>query len=193
MKKVFSDTGRLTFMGVMLAMTIIFVMATVIPSFTVSVAVAMFLPTILTGIVLGPAAGGIMGLLAGTATLLRALLLPLSPFDYFFIHPLVSIFPRIFIGIASYYAFTLMKKGFKTNDTISSSIAAAAGMLTNTLLVIGMLYVVYGQKMVEAMGGMSFVAALGAIFMSNGLIEVISAMIIIPVIYRVYVRYTKMK
>jgi uncharacterized membrane protein len=190
-KEKFSSTGRLTFMAIMLAMTIVFVMATVIPNFAVSMAVAMFLPTILTGIVLGAKEGMVMGALAGALTLFRALFLPLSPFDYFFINPLVSVFPRIFIGVAATVAFYLFNVKLKVPEIISASISGAFAMFTNTVLVVTMLYVVHGQNMIDAMGGMGLVTALGVLFASNGLIEMISAALIVPILYRVFIQYSR--
>ncbi|MFZ7131002.1 MAG: ECF transporter S component [Eubacteriales bacterium] len=192
MKTILKDTSKLTFMGVMLALTILFVVATVIPNLAISIAVVIFLPTILTGIVLGPVSGGFIGFCAGLATLLRALLLPMSPFDVFFINPLVSILPRIFIGIVAYYSFILVQKVIH-NNIISSSIAGGVGMITNTFLVVGMLYIVFGQTMVDAMEGMAFLSALGFLFTTNGVIEMITAIIIVPVVYGAYLRYSKMR
>lgn len=192
MERVMNKTNRLTFMGIMLALTIVFVLATTLPNFAVSIAVVIFLPTVLTGIVYGPVSGAIMGACAGMATLLRALLLPLSPFDYFFINPMVSVLPRIFIGVAAYYAFVLLHKRFKANAVISSAFAAGIGAITNTLLVVGALYIVNGQTMVEAMG-MGFAAALFTLFTTNGVVEIGAAVIIMPIIYGAYSRYLKMK
>ena len=191
MNNIFKDTSKLTFMGVMLALTIIFVMITAMPNITFSMAVVMFIPTILTGIILGPAAGGIMGFFAGMSTLLRALLLPVSPTDVFFINPLVSVIPRVLVGIAAYYVFILVSKITKQN-TIASSFAGAISMFINTIGVIGMLYIVFGQTMVDTMGS-GFVAALGAIFLSNGIIEMTVALIVVPIVYSAYTRYLKMR
>ncbi|MBF7096914.1 ECF transporter S component [Alkalibacter mobilis] len=189
-KNDFNKTGRLTFMAVMLAMTIVFVMVTAIPNFSISMAVAMFLPTLLTAMVLGVKDGMIMGALAGIVTMARAYFMPLSPFDYFFMNPLVSVLPRMFIGMSAGLVFVLFKEKIKLGATVSAAVAGAAGMLTNTVLVIGMLFLVNGQKMVDAMGA-GFFTVLGTLFLSNGLIEMITAAILMPIIYNVYVKYKK--
>ena len=100
-----TKTGKLTFLGVMLALTIVFVAMTAIPTTSASMALLIFLPTIITSIIHGPKSGAVMGFMAGLATLLRALLAPASPLDYLFLNPLVAILPRIFIGIVPYYVF----------------------------------------------------------------------------------------
>ena len=133
-----------------------------------------------------------MGLCAGTASLLRALLMPNSPLDPFFINPLVSVIPRICIGLVAAFVFALLHRKLKVNRIVSSSIAAGFGMFTNTLLVIGSLYLLYGQGVTGILGA-GFVVALGAIFLSNGLLELTVAAIIIPIIYSAYSRYNKIK
>ena len=108
------QTGKLTFMGVMLALTVVFVALTAIPTTSASMALFIFLPTIVTSIVHGPKSGAVMGFLAGTVTLLRALLAPASPLDYLFINPLVSVLPRIFIGVVPYFIYVVIKKIIKS-------------------------------------------------------------------------------
>lgn len=143
-----TKTGKLTFMGVMLALTIVFVALTAIPTASASMALLIFLPTIMTSIIHGPKSGALMGAIAGFVTLLRALLAPASPLDYLFLNPLVAIFPRIFIGVVPYCVFKLFKRLIKS-DTVSLLIAGASGALTNTALVILMLYVVYSDEIVR--------------------------------------------
>jgi len=187
----FTKTNKLTIMAVMFALTVVFVLVTAIPNFAVSIAVAIFLPTIFTGILLGPGAGAAMGGLAGLATMLRAIFMPLSPFDFFFRNPLVSILPRILIGLAAYMVFRLIAKDSDQSKIVASGFAGAIGMLTNTIFVVGMLYVVYGQTMVEAMGGLGFVSALGVLFTSNGIVEMVVAAVVTPILMRAYLSYRK--
>mgnify|MGYP000985128310 CR=1 FL=1 len=85
-----------------------------------------------------------------------------------------------------------LHRKLKVNRIVSSSIAAGFGMFTNTLLVIGSLYLLYGQGVTGILGA-GFVVALGAIFLSNGLLELAVAAIIIPIIYSAYSRYNKIK
>lgn len=88
-----------------------------------------------------------MGGLAGTTTLLRALFAPASPLDYLFLNPLVSILPRIFIGVVPYYVNTLFQKIIRSK-TVSLFLAGVSGALTNTGLVILMLYLIYSERVV---------------------------------------------
>ncbi|MGD9569253.1 MAG: ECF transporter S component [Sedimentibacter sp.] len=144
----FTKTSKLTFLGVMLSLTIVFVALTAIPTTSASMALLIFLPTIITSIIHGPKTGALMGFLAGLVTLLRALLAPASPLDYLFLNPLVAILPRIFIGVVPYYIYNLFKKLIKSKST-ALLIAGVSGALTNTMLVILMLYVVYSDEIVK--------------------------------------------
>ncbi|WP_326908088.1 ECF transporter S component [Sedimentibacter sp. MB31-C6] len=141
-------TRKLTFLGVMLSLTIVFVALTAIPTTSASMALLIFLPTIITSIIYGPKLGALMGALSGTATLFRALLAPASPLDYLFLNPLVAILPRIFIGIVPYYVYIFLRKIIKSKS-INLIIAGISGALTNTGLVILMLYIVYSDEIVN--------------------------------------------
>jgi len=141
------NTSKLTFSGVMLSLTIVFVALTALPTMSASMALLIFIPTIVTSIIQGPKSGAIIGFFAGTVTLLRALLAPASPLDYLFINPLVAILPRIFIGIVPYYVYVGFKKIFKS-ESASLLLAGISGALVNTGLVILALYLVYYEKIV---------------------------------------------
>jgi uncharacterized membrane protein len=143
-----TKTSKLTFLGVMLALTIVFVALTALPTTSASMALLIFLPTIITSIIHGPKLGALMGFLAGFVTLIRALVAPSSPLDYLFLNPLVAILPRIFIGVVPYFVFKLLNKLIKSNS-VSLLIAGVSGALTNTTLVILMLYVVYSKEIVK--------------------------------------------
>ncbi|MGI6588160.1 MAG: ECF transporter S component [Peptococcia bacterium] len=89
-------------------------------------ATILHVPVILAGILEGPVVGALVGLIFGiysfsTATALSA-------------DPLVSILPRLFIGVVSYYVYKLGGK----NLYLSSVLAAIAGTITNTVGFLGM-------------------------------------------------------
>jgi uncharacterized membrane protein len=141
----------------------------------------MFIPTFATAIIYGPKEGMLMGFFAGVATMLRALIAPMSPFDFFFINPLVSVLPRTFIGLFAYYGYTLIKKVFK-NDKIAISLGGAIGAASNTALVMTMLYFVYASEIVD-MAGASFKAFLFSVITTSAVIEAIAgAVLTLPVV-----------
>lgn len=188
--KTLRDTRKLTILGLMLALTMILDLTPLgaIPMGTV-VATIAHLPTILVGIILGPVAGLIMGLAFGIVSLLHALIRPASPFSLLFINPLVSILPRMMIGVASYYAYAGTKaliKGGKANP-VAIGIGAAVGSLTNTVLVLSVLVVLYGARIKELLfelAGLDTSAmawALGAAG-TNGVLEAaVSVILLIPI------------
>jgi len=184
-----NKTSKLTFLGVMLALTIVFVMITAIPGPTATIAFLMFIPTIVTSIIHGPKLGALMGFLAGLTTLIRAYVAPLTPFDFFFQNPLVAILPRIFIGITPYFVYEGIKRIFKFNgsENISAVIAGAVGAITNTVLVVIALYFVYGEKIVGDYGLQnSIIAFMVAIAGVNGLIEAATAAILTTPVVHIY-------
>ncbi len=121
-------------------------------------ATIMHIPVILGGVLEGPAVGLITGVIFGLFSFLQ----PGAPF---FADPLVSIFPRLFIGLVSFAAYFVFNKigiffkpsitrqlekagsGFKhtlfvvldkINAVMPCILAGALGSATNTVLVLGM-------------------------------------------------------
>ena len=120
----------------------------------------------------GGKVGFFMGFAFGLLSLISAIAIPqlLSPVFY---NPMVSIVPRIFIGITTYFSYIGLRKGFRRvfknkdkkvatriNILLSSSISSAVGTITNTALVIAMI--------LSALVGVNFV------------IEIAIAMILTP-------------
>lgn len=91
-------------------------------------ATIMHIPVILGGVLEGPVVGLITGVIFGLFSFLQ----PGAPF---FADPLVSIFPRLFIGIVSYLVYYSTKR---INTILACVLAGAFGSATNTILVLGM-------------------------------------------------------
>jgi len=78
-------------------------------------ATIMHIPVIIGAIVEGPIVGMLVGLIFGVFSMIRAITAPtvISPVFY---NPLVSILPRVLVGLTAYYSFVLFKKlGRKTS------------------------------------------------------------------------------
>lgn len=149
-----TKTRKLTFMAAMLALTIFLDLSPLgaIPVGAVSATIVQ-MPTILTGILYGPLYGMIMGLLMGITSLLHALTRPVTPLDPLFINPLVSVLPRMLIGLFAGLAFLLLVKLFKNKMRfIAATVAGAVGALTNTVFVLGALYFIYAEKIILDIG-----------------------------------------
>jgi uncharacterized membrane protein len=91
-------------------------------------ATIMHIPVILGGVLEGPVVGLITGAIFGLFSFLQ----PGAPF---FADPLVSIFPRLFIGVVSYLVYYSTRK---INIVVACILAGAIGSATNTVLVLGM-------------------------------------------------------
>lgn len=203
-------------------------------------ATIMHIPVIIGAIVEGPVVGALVGLIFGIFSIISAITSP-TPVSFVFYNPLVSVLPRILIGIASYYSYALFKKlgrrlstgmlalmwlttlvylisvliseagaytggtgqlfrlimagvlvaavlviGYlsyrRINDhSVEVVVSAAVGTLTNTIGVLGMIYILYARQFVENLGG--DVSTAGSVIMgigtANGVPEIIVAMLIV--------------
>lgn len=96
----------------------------------------MHLPVILGAVLEGPWVGTIIGLLFGVFSLLQATIAPGGQGDLFFRDPLVSIVPRLFIGVVAWAVYASVRR---LDEITALGAAAVAGALTNSILVLGML------------------------------------------------------
>ncbi len=168
-------------------------------------ATTMHIPVIIAAIVEGPLVGALVGLIFGLSSLANAFIRP-TPISFVFYNPLISILPRVLIGITSYYAYNGVKKSSSKNSkTIAKiiwllvslalvyvlykdiktgasplnitivvilllisiglfiysrksaaldfpvAIGAFVGSMTNTILVLGGIYLIYAEKYVSAL------------------------------------------
>jgi uncharacterized membrane protein len=91
-------------------------------------ATIMHIPAILGGVLEGPVVGLITGAIFGIFSFLQ----PGAPF---FADPLVSILPRLFIGVVAYLIYHAFKR---INTVLACALAGIFGSVTNTVLVLGM-------------------------------------------------------
>lgn len=155
-----------------------------IPPFSIT---TMHIPVIIAAVLEGPIIGGFVGLIFGLSSMYSAATIFAGwPTAFPFLNPLVSILPRILIGIVAYYAYVLLKKLIKSKS-ISIVMAAICGTLTNTIGVLGMIYILYAKRYVEAMGASTVGKSLLAVIFSgaflNAIAEVTAASLIsVPVV-----------
>ena len=112
-------------------------------------ATIMHIPVIIGAIVEGPAVGMTVGLIFGLTSLIRNLTMPTIT-SFAFINPLVSVLPRVLIGLVAYYVYQITIKITK-NSFISGWITGFIGSLVNTIGVLGMIYVLYGARYAQAL------------------------------------------
>lgn len=149
MKKV--DVRKMAIIGVLAAISIMLSMTPLgfIPIGPTN-ATIMHIPVIIGAILEGPVVGIVVGFIFGAASLIRNLTMPTIT-SFAFINPLVSILPRVLIGVVAYYVYKLTMKISK-NAFVSGWITGVIGSLVNTIGVLGMIYILYGARYVEALG-----------------------------------------
>lgn len=67
-------------------------------------ATIMHIPVIIGAIVEGPIVGAFVGLIFGLSSIYQAITTP-TPVSFVFLNPLVSVLPRVLIGITTYYTY----------------------------------------------------------------------------------------
>ncbi len=125
----------------------------------------MHVPAIIGGVLEGPLVGAIVGGIFGFTSLVRAATSPQGPVDLFFVNPLVSVLPRILVGLAAWAVYSLFRGKFRL---AGAAAAGLAGSVTNSVLVLGSL-VLY--KAIPA-------AVAGSIFVANSLVEAVLAAVL---------------
>ncbi|MEG1285025.1 MAG: ECF transporter S component [Romboutsia sp.] len=142
----------------------------------------MYIPVVIGAIIEGPVVGAILGFVFGATSLFRALTIP-TVTSFPFINPLVSILPRVMIGIVVYYVYQLAMKITK-NIYVSGLITGAVGAMTNTIGVLGMLYVLYGERYAMAMGESASAAktVILTIAAANGIPEALGGAIVVAAV-----------
>lgn len=199
-------------------------------------ATIMHIPVIIGSIVEGPIVGALVGLIFGLFSIYQAITAP-TPVSFVFLNPLVSVLPRVLIGITSYYTYKALSNlgqkntfrllnviwvaitaylayGIYQNIVVFTSIwpvlinilllvmvymmiyftarklkskaldviiATVVGTMTNTVGVLTMIYLLFGERFVEAIGQSKEFAlkAIVAIGITNGIPESIIAIIIV--------------
>ncbi|MEI7770964.1 MAG: ECF transporter S component [Chloroflexales bacterium] len=89
-------------------------------------ATILHVPVIIGAVLEGPVVGSLVGLIFGIFSLIQG-----GPL---FANPLISVVPRILIGITSWLAYRSLQK---VNVDVAAAVAGIVGTLTNTILVVG--------------------------------------------------------
>ncbi|MGM0213366.1 hypothetical protein IGI42_000901 [Enterococcus sp. AZ109] len=154
-------------------------------------ATTMHIPVIIASIVLGPKIGAGLGGIFGIISLARStvIITPMSfVFSPFIANPLtgqgdwraiiVAIIPRILIGVIPYFVFVGVQRLFKSKTLpVSLFIAGLAGSMTNTVLVMNLIYLFFRDSyatVTQVAADAVYGVILGIIF-GSGLVEAIVA------------------
>lgn len=154
-------------------------------------ATTLHIPVIIAGIVFGLKAGMFTGSVFGLLSILNATMNPtitsfvFSPFIEIggmhgnFSSILIAMVPRILLGIVAATVYQSLKKK-QMNPSICITCAAICATLTNTVLVLGGIYIFFGQGYAAAINVsyQTLMAVLAGIITTNGIMEIILACIL---------------
>lgn len=154
-------------------------------------ATTVHIPVIIGSILLGYKSGAFLGAVFGATSLINNTMTPaitsfcFSPFvevsEGMGGSPLaliVCFVPRILCGVVPYFVYKALKE--KCGQKLSCLLGGIAGSLTNTVLVMGMIYLFFGQSYASARG-IAYDAVIGVIMSVvaiNGTVEAIIAAIL---------------
>ncbi|MBO5065547.1 MAG: ECF transporter S component [Clostridia bacterium] len=133
---------------------------------------------ILGAVILGPKYGAILGGVWGLTCVMRAFQFGIIPFQ----NPLVSLVPRLIVGLVAGLVFYGLSKT-KCPKPIALIISAFTGTLTNTVLVLGSLKIFGGFETLFGEAAKTLEVIIGTLISTNGLIELVAALVLVPSIY----------
>jgi len=156
------------------------------------VATLSSIPVIVTTVILGTKPGMLMGFFFGLFSFIVWTFMPPNPVLAFVFTPFYSFgdfkgsvwslvicfIPRILIGAVTGVCITSLSKLMGTNKSkarigVICTISGVLGSLTNTILVLGGIYIFFGQDYATA-NGLSYellLGAIGTVILTNGLLE----------------------
>ena len=187
------NVRKMTVIGVLSAISIMMSMIPFIGYIPIGPmkATIMHVPVIIGAIIEGPLVGAIIGLIFGLTSLWNAITQPvlLSPL---FINPLVSVLPRILIGIIAYYVYQGVYKLTK-KVYASGFVAGLVGSLANTAGVLGMIYILYADKYLALLDqqGASAGKLLFGVVVTSGIPEALVAALIVSAVSVALIRKGK--
>lgn len=144
----------------------------------------LHIPVIVGAVLLGPLSGGILGGAFGVFSLIRASFGATSPIDMAFSPFLsgapvqsiiLSIVPRILLGLIAAWLFILFKKLTK-NEVVSILLTAILATASHTVMVLGLLWLLFNSIALE--GGVTLTVVFGTVITLNGLLEMAAAAVL---------------
>lgn len=144
-------------------------------------ATIMHIPVVIGAVLEGPVVGMVIGLMFGLFSIFQNMTTP-NILSFALLNPLVSVVPRVLVGLTAYYAYRLAAA---RNQAVGIGLGAAVGALTNTVGVLGMIYVLYAAEFAAArnIDPATVFKVIGGIALMNGIPEaIVSVIITVPVV-----------
>ncbi|HJF53525.1 MAG TPA: ECF transporter S component [Limosilactobacillus coleohominis] len=145
-------------------------------------------------VLFGPLDGAVVGGAWGVLTWIRAFVYPSSPLaPLIFTNPLIAVLPRIMVGIVAGYVFKIVRP---RSGRIATSLSGALASLTNSMLVLGGIYLFANTPAVAAgyhVHQSGLINALAIILGTNGVVELIITAVVTPLIALPLLRHLQRK
>ncbi len=160
-------------------------------------ATTLHIPVIIASIVLGAKTGATIGLVFGLSSLIMNTIQPtitsfvFSPFlSGSLLSALIAIVPRVLIGYVTGWIYEKLKK---FNDTFAMIVGSFLGAMTNTFLVLGGIYIIFGTQYASVLGRdfASLLPYLLGIISTSSLAEAIIGTIIAVMVSRILIKLRK--
>jgi uncharacterized membrane protein len=190
-------TKNIAFMSLFIAIEILMVMVPFLGFIPIGPlrATTLHIPVIIAGIVLGKEKGAGIGLVFGLSSLIINTVQPtvtsfvFSPFiSGSIMSVVIAIVPRVLIGYVAGGIYELLHD---KHDFIAMCLGSFLGAMTNTLLVLGGIYFIFGSQYASAIGQsyQQLLPYLLGIISTNGILEAIVGTIIAVIVSRVLNQY----
>lgn len=169
---------KLAIIGALGALTVLFGLLPIIGYIRLPWGLAITLlhiPTILGAILAGPTAGAAIGVIFGLTSLYQASQ-STGGLDILFVNPLISVLPRLLLGLTAAFIFIGLLK-VKFTKPLASTVAAVLATLCHTLFVALALYIFAGSQVSALMSGAG-IGAFVLMLLPNAVAESITAGII---------------
>ena len=165
------------------------------------------MPVIIGAVLFGWKKGAVLGGVFGLTSLIKNTVQPnltsfvFSPFVPVFGEEsgslwaiVISIVPRIMIGIVAALVFAILTK-LKINKTFSSAAAGFCGSLSNTVLVMGGIYVFFGESYSAAkdIAYNALMATVSATITGAGITEAIVSAVVCGAVCTALIKYSERK
>lgn len=204
-------SGKKTYQMVLTALfTAIIIIMAFVPylgyiNLVVIKATLIHVPVIIGSILLGPKKGGFLGFVFGCTSLINNTFNPsllsfaFSPFYSIgeiggnFFSLIICFVPRILVGIVPYFIFIGIRKICKAKrgiDWLALPVAGVAGALTNTLLVMNLIYICFSEQFAAAkeIAADAVYGVILTIIAANGIPEAIVAAVLTTAVCKVLLR-----
>lgn len=193
MTKIFKSTRiittrQLTFIAMICAVTALLGLTPLgfIPIGLVKVT-TMHIPTILAALIGGPVIGGICGFFFGCFSLFQNLTQP-TLLSFMFYNPLVSVLPRILIGVFSGLVFQSLSKKIPLSFRVM--ITGIVGTATNTLFVLSLAYCFYAHQ-ISLLVKTDAKYFFGGLILTNFPFELLLSCILVTAVGTAVLKYAK--